>query len=192
MSDHCPVILLQTLEVGFVNGQVLLAWSIALHTQELYTQPLVLKERWREEGTGSSSLSFFLAVFTRVVVESSQPPAAESMSPRKGGYHLQLVRSNLDFPLWSAIQGACSSVAPCTSVIRVLCQALEPSAFLVHPVLAAIAVAAHSNIYQHISVSFSYKKNVLSWTMTCSILTQWSKDTVFITLKFARLYLYGV
>ena len=67
---------------GFVNGQVSLAWSIALCTQELYTRPFVLKERWREERTGSSSLNFFQAVFTCVVVESSQPPAAESMSPR--------------------------------------------------------------------------------------------------------------
>ena len=33
---------------GFVNGQVLLAWSIALRTQELYTRPRVLKGRWRE------------------------------------------------------------------------------------------------------------------------------------------------
>ena len=62
---------------GFVNGQVPLAWSIVLHTQELYTRPHVLKERWREERTGSRSLNFFQAVFTRVVVESSQPPAAE-------------------------------------------------------------------------------------------------------------------
>ena len=66
---------------GFVNGQVLLAWSIVLHTQELYTWPRVLKERWREDRTGSSSLNFFQAVFTCVVVKSSQPPAAESMSP---------------------------------------------------------------------------------------------------------------
>ena len=34
------------------------------------------------ERPGSSSLSFFQAVFIHVVVESSQPPAAESMSPR--------------------------------------------------------------------------------------------------------------
>ena len=67
---------------GFIAGQVLLAWSIALRTQELYTRPRVLKERWREERTVSRSLNFFQAVFTRVVVESSQPPAAESMSPR--------------------------------------------------------------------------------------------------------------
>ena len=53
-----------------------------LLTLELYTWPRVLKERWHEEKTGSSSLNFFQAVFTRVVVESSQPPAAESMSPR--------------------------------------------------------------------------------------------------------------
>ena len=67
---------------GFVNGQVSLAWSIALRTQKLYTRPRVLKERWREERTGSRSLNFFQVVFTRVVVESSQPPAAESMSPK--------------------------------------------------------------------------------------------------------------
>ena len=66
---------------GFVNGQVSLAWSIALCTQELYTWPRVLKARWHEERNGSRSLNFFQAVFTRVVVESSQPPAAESMSP---------------------------------------------------------------------------------------------------------------
>ena len=41
--------------------------------------------------------------------------------------------------MWSAVQGACSFLALCTSVIRVLCQALDPIAFLVHPVLAAIA-----------------------------------------------------
>ena len=67
---------------GFVNGQVSLAWSIALRTQELYTRPHVLKERWLEERIGSRSLNFFQAVFTHVVVESSQPSAAESMSPR--------------------------------------------------------------------------------------------------------------
>ena len=67
---------------SFVNGQVSLAWSIVLRTQELYTQPHVLKERWQEERTGISSLNFFQAVFTHVVVESSQPLAAESMSPK--------------------------------------------------------------------------------------------------------------
>ena len=71
LSFHC-----RRWRFGFVNGQVSLAWSIALHTQELYTWPSVLKERWREERTDSSSLNF-QAVFTHVVVESSQPPAAE-------------------------------------------------------------------------------------------------------------------
>ena len=66
---------------GFVNGQVSLTWSIALRTQELYTGPRVLKERWHKERTGSRSLNFFQAVFIHVVVESSHPPAAESMSP---------------------------------------------------------------------------------------------------------------
>ena len=46
----------------------------------MYTRPRVLKEKWQEERTGSSSLNFFQAVFTRVVVESSQSAAAESMS----------------------------------------------------------------------------------------------------------------
>ena len=58
---------------GFVNGQVLLAWSTALYTQHLYTWPHVLKERWQEERTGSNSLNFFQVVFTCVVVQSSQP-----------------------------------------------------------------------------------------------------------------------
>ena len=44
---------------GFVTGQVSLAWSIALRTHVLYTRPRVLKERWREERTGFSSLNFF-------------------------------------------------------------------------------------------------------------------------------------
>ena len=71
--------------LGFVNGQVSLAWSFALRTQELYTRPRFLKERWREERTGISSLNFFQAVFTRVVVESSQPllRACLSCSKRK-------------------------------------------------------------------------------------------------------------
>ena len=73
------------------------------------------------------------------MVESSQPPAAEGMSSGEQ-------KEATTFPLWSAIQGACSSLAPCTYVIRVLCQALEPTAFLVHPVLAADAVAAHSSV----------------------------------------------
>ena len=67
---------------GFVNGQISLAWSIALRRQELYTRPRVLKQRWREERTGSRSLNFFQAVFTCVVIESTQPPAAEGMSPK--------------------------------------------------------------------------------------------------------------
>ena len=62
--------------------------------------------------------------------------------------NLNLVMSDLDFILWSAIQGACSSLARCTSVVRVFFHVLEPTAFLVHPVHAAIAedaVATHSS-----------------------------------------------
>ena len=110
----------------------LLAWSIALRTQELHTRPRVLKQRWLEERIGSSFLNVFQTVLTRTVVESSQPPPAEHVLGSKGSYHLQLVRCDLDFPF---DQGACSSLAPCTSVIRVLCQTLEPIAFIVHPCL---------------------------------------------------------
>ena len=86
---------------GFVNGQVLLAWSIALYTQELYLWPRVLKERWLKERTGSNSLNFFQVVFIHVVVESSQPSAAESMSTRyqKEATTSSLSGLTLDFPM---------------------------------------------------------------------------------------------
>ena len=87
---------------GFVNGQVSLAWSIALRTQELYTWPRVLKERWPEERTGSRSLYFFHVVFICVVVESSQPPAAESMSPRK---QKEATTSSVSGPTWTSFCG---------------------------------------------------------------------------------------
>ena len=44
---------------GFVSGQVSLAWSILLPTQEQYMRLHVLKKRWQEERTDSSSLNFF-------------------------------------------------------------------------------------------------------------------------------------
>ena len=47
---------------GFVNGQISLAWSIALCTKKLYTRSRVLKERWREERTGSRSLICFFYI----------------------------------------------------------------------------------------------------------------------------------
>ena len=57
LSFHC-----RCWRLGFVNGQVSLAWSIALHTHKLYTRPHVLKARWREERTGFSSFNFFQVV----------------------------------------------------------------------------------------------------------------------------------
>ena len=143
LSDHCSVISL--LRQGFVTGQVSLAWSIALCTHELYTRPRVLKERRPEDRTGFSSLNFFQAVFICVVVESSQPPAAESMSPR---LQKEATTSSLSGPTWTSLCGLPSKgrAVPCAPVIRVLCQALEPTALLMHPVLTAFAedaVAAH-------------------------------------------------
>ena len=63
---------------------------------------MCLEREGREERTGSSSLNVIQVVFICVVVESSQPTALESMLRAKGSYHLQLVRSDLDFPLWAA------------------------------------------------------------------------------------------
>ena len=64
--------------------------------------------------------------FTRIVVESSQPLG----SKRKLVHFFSSLSGLTNFPMWSVVQGACSSLAPCTSVVRVLCQALEPTAFL--------------------------------------------------------------
>ena len=82
LSDHCSVISLQMLEAGLCYWPSFTGMEIVLRTHELYTRPHVLKKRWREKRTGFNSLNFFQAVFTCVVVESSQPPAADSMSPR--------------------------------------------------------------------------------------------------------------
>ena len=57
-----------------VSGQVSLACSMVLCTQELYTWSWVLQERWRDVRTGRSSLNFFQAVFTRELTLISQPP----------------------------------------------------------------------------------------------------------------------
>ena len=110
----------------------------------------ILKERWWEERTGSSSLNFFQAVFPRVVVESSKPLAAESMPPRQ---QKEATTSSLSGSTWTPLygllsKGLCISVAPCKSVIRVLWQVLEPTAFLMHPVLAAIAEDAVAPVQQ--------------------------------------------
>ena len=57
-------------------------WHGALRsTHKSYTHGYVSRKRWLENRTGISSLNFFQAGFTRVVVVRSQPPAAESMSP---------------------------------------------------------------------------------------------------------------
>ena len=152
MLQICPIIALsfrcRCWRVGFVSGQVSLAWSIALRTWAIHAATY-LEKRWQEEKTGSSSLNFFQAVFTRGWKFTASGFWEHDSYVAKGIYHLQLLRSNLDVPLWSAIQGACSSLTPCTSVIRVLCQALEPTTFLMHPVLAVVAedaVAAHSSV----------------------------------------------
>ena len=83
---------------GFVNGQVLLAWSIALYTQHLYTWPHVLKERCREERTGSNTLNFFQA-FSNVLwlkIHNHRLLKACLLGSR-GSYRLQLDRFDLDF-----------------------------------------------------------------------------------------------
>ena len=64
LSDHCPVVSLQMLEVWLCQWPSLTGRKHCVHTHELYTRPRVLKERWQEERTGSSSLNFFQAFIT--------------------------------------------------------------------------------------------------------------------------------
>ena len=109
-----------------VSDQVLLAWSMALRTQEPYTWPFVLKERWQYVRTGSSSLNFFQAVFhtssNRYFTASTSRKHVTQVA--EGSYHLQLIRSGLDFILWPAVNRVDISHAPCTPVIRIWCQSL--------------------------------------------------------------------
>ena len=60
-SDHCPVIPLQMLEVWFCQRPSLTGME---HCTP-YTRA-VLKERWREKRTGSSSLNFFQVLWLKV------------------------------------------------------------------------------------------------------------------------------
>ena len=60
---------------GFFNGQVSLVWSIAHRTQELYKQPRVLRGGGKRELVAAPWTSS--RRFSHVVVESSQPGAAE-------------------------------------------------------------------------------------------------------------------
>ena len=54
---------------------------------------------------GSSSLNFFQAVFTRVVtvILTASTTRKYVTKVAEGSYYLQLIRSNLDFTLWTAV-----------------------------------------------------------------------------------------
>ena len=81
LSYHCPVILLQMLEDWLCQWPSLTGMDhCARHTRAVHAATCLEREVVGKR-TGSSSLNF-QAVFTRVVVECSQPPATESMSPR--------------------------------------------------------------------------------------------------------------
>ena len=73
---------LQTLEAGlcywpsFTGMEHCAPHTCAVYTATCLERKVAGRENWFQ------LLNFFQAVFTRVVVESSQPPAAESMSPR--------------------------------------------------------------------------------------------------------------
>ena len=94
-------------------------------------------------------MNFFHAVFTRVVVESSHPPAAKSMSPGSRGKLLPLICQIQPEPprevscLW--VGQFLDIRAP---VVWVLFKALEPTALFVHSVNASVAlniVAAYTS-----------------------------------------------
>ena len=136
---------------GFVlvNGQVSMAWSRVLRTQELYTWPRVMSERRWNVRTGSSwylkyrflifasLLTFFQAIFSPVLTASSQPAPAECMSPRqfdslRKTYKLEMItghqfshpgsRRMLPPPAYQVRPELHS--ATCTIILRLLCQPL--------------------------------------------------------------------
>ena len=91
--------------LGFVNGQVSPAWSIALRKHELYIRPCVLKERWRgrENWFQLHELlpgGFHMCCGRKLTTTGCREHVSQVT---KGSYHLQLVRPDLDFSLWSAV-----------------------------------------------------------------------------------------
>ena len=131
------------LRLGFVNGQVSLVWSIALSIQE----------RWREERTDISSLNFSSRQFSHVLwsqahnhrlqraclLDSKRKLPPSACQAQLGLPSVVCHLRGVQFP---------GTVYTYNQGVRVLCQALEPTAFLGHPVLTILAddaVAAHSS-----------------------------------------------
>ena len=72
--------------------------------------------------TGSSSLNFFQVVFTQVVAQFTAYARGKHVTGvAEGSYHLQLIRSDLNFTLRYAVNRASSYAALCTptSVVQV-------------------------------------------------------------------------
>ena len=104
---------------GFVISRVSLAWSIALHTQELFMGSRVLKERWREERTKelvaapwTSSRRFSHLLWLKVHSHRLLRTCLLGSKRKLPSPACQIWWTS--FPLWSAFQGACSLLAPCT------------------------------------------------------------------------------
>ena len=126
-------------------------WNGALRSANMHkscTHGHVSWKRWREEklvaAPWTSSRQFshmlWLKVHSRQLLRACLLGSKRKLPPSA----CQVWQT----PLQSAVQGACSSLAPCTSVIRVVCQALQPTAFIVHQVRAAVAedaVAAYTS-----------------------------------------------
>ena len=68
--------------VSTFMAQVSAACSITLLTHDEYALPLVRRGRWRLVRRGSSWQNLPHAHLQRVIAASSQPPPAESMSPK--------------------------------------------------------------------------------------------------------------
>ena len=126
---------------------VLLAWSIALYTQHLYTWPRVLKERGVEERTGSNSLNFFQVIFTCCGLKFTAVLWFKVHSRRLLRACLLGSKRKLPLPACQVQLGLPYVVCcprgvqfPGTVYICNQCPlSLDPTAFLVHPVLAATA-----------------------------------------------------
>ena len=131
LSFHC-----RHWKFGFVNGQVSLAWSIALRTQELYIHHLSWKKGGGKRELVAAPWTSYRQ-FSHVLWLKAHNHwllrACLIGGKRKLPHPTCQVR--LGLPSVISFQGVCSSLTLCTLVIRVLCQVLEPTAFLVHPVL---------------------------------------------------------
>ena len=133
LSDHCPVIPLQMLEVWLCQWPSLTGMKHC--TPHIRAVNMATSSRW-------FSYVLWLKVHNHLLLRARLLGSKRKLPPlacqiRPGLPSVVCHSKNMQCP---------GTVYICS---QVLCQALEPTAFLVHPVLAAVAknvIAAHSSV----------------------------------------------